>query len=106
MNRFTLSAGNILLSIPELGLRFWRPGILVMAVLTVSAAAFSQDAAGTKQEKKAGSISIHATGTFEVKLTPQKPDNKEAESAKIGRMSSDKQFHGDLEGTSAGEMLA
>ena len=45
-------------------------------------------------------------GTFEVKLTPQKPDNKEAESANIGRMSIDKQFHGDLEATSKGEMLA
>ena len=45
-------------------------------------------------------------GTFEVKLTPQKPDNKEAESAKIGRMSIDKQFHGHLEATTRGEMLA
>ena len=47
----------------------------------------------------------HAKGTFEVKLTPQKPDSKEAESAKLGRMSLDKQFHGDLEATSQGEML-
>lgn len=48
----------------------------------------------------------HATGTFEVKLTPQKPDNKEAESAGVGRMSIDKKFSGDLEATSQGEMLA
>src|SRR5580658_6327678 len=41
----------------------------------------------------------HASGTFEVKLTPQ-------ESANIGRMSIDKQFHGDLEATSKGEMLS
>ena len=47
-----------------------------------------------------------ATGTFEVKITPQKPDNKEAEAAALGRMSIDKQFRGDLEGTSKGEMLA
>ncbi len=46
-----------------------------------------------------------ANGTFEVKLTPQKPDNKEAESANLGRMSIDKQFQGDLEATSKGEML-
>ena len=46
----------------------------------------------------------HASGTFEVKTNPQKPDNKEAESAKIGRMSLDKQFQGDLEATSKGEM--
>lgn len=48
----------------------------------------------------------HATGTFEVKLTPQKPDNKEAESANLGRMSIDKKFVGDLEATSKGEMLS
>ncbi len=47
----------------------------------------------------------HASGTFDVKVTPQKPDNKEAEAAGFGRMSLDKQFHGDLEGTSKGEML-
>ena len=48
----------------------------------------------------------HARGTFEVKMTPQKPDNKEAESAKLGRMSIDKKFSGDLEATSQGEMLS
>ena len=48
----------------------------------------------------------HAKGTFEVKVTPEKPDNKEAETAKLARMSLDKQFHGDLEATSQGEMLA
>jgi hypothetical protein len=48
----------------------------------------------------------HASGTFEVKLTPQKPDNKEAESANLGRMSIDKKFSGDLEATSKGEMLS
>jgi hypothetical protein len=49
---------------------------------------------------------IQAHGTFEVKLTPQKPDNKEAESSNLGRMSIDKKFSGDLEGTSKGEMLS
>jgi hypothetical protein len=47
-----------------------------------------------------------ATGTFDVKITPQKPDNPPAEESKVGRMSIDKQFHGDLEATSKGEMLA
>ena len=51
-------------------------------------------------------MSTRARGTFEVKVTPQKPDNKDAEAANISRMSSDKQFHGDLEATSKGEMLA
>ena len=48
----------------------------------------------------------HATGPFDVKLAPQKPDNAPEEESKLGRMSIDKQFHGDLEGTSKGVMLS
>ena len=45
----------------------------------------------------------HASGTFEVKLNPQ-VDDKVGDPT-VGRMSSTKQFHGDLEGTSKGQML-
>ena len=51
-------------------------------------------------------MTSHASGTFEVKLTPQKPDNPEAEGANLGRMSIAKQFSGDLQAASRGEMLA
>lgn len=50
-------------------------------------------------------MTSHANGAFEVKLTPQSPDDK-AESATVGKFSLDKTFQGDLEGTSKGEMLA
>lgn len=50
-------------------------------------------------------MTTRASGMFEVKLTPQAQDDKAAAAA-IGRMSIDKQFHGDLEATSKGEMLA
>jgi hypothetical protein len=43
----------------------------------------------------------NAHGEFEVKLLPQSDAD-----APIGRMSIDKQFHGDLEATGKGEMLA
>lgn len=46
-------------------------------------------------------MSTQARGTFEVKLTPQATD-----AADLGRMSIDKQFHGDLEAASKGEMLS
>ena len=46
-----------------------------------------------------------ATGTFEVKLNPLAPYNQD-EGAALGRLSIDKQFHGDLEATSKGEMLS
>ena len=51
-------------------------------------------------------MAIHVSGEFDVKVTPQKPDNKEAEAAGLGRMSIDKQFHGALAATSKGEMLS
>jgi hypothetical protein len=44
----------------------------------------------------------HASGTFEVKLVPQTSERQDTD---LGRMSIDKQFHGDIEGTSKGEML-
>jgi Protein of unknown function (DUF3224) len=45
-----------------------------------------------------------ATGPFEVKLNPQSAYNADP-AAMVARMSIDKQFHGDLEATSKGEML-
>ena len=48
----------------------------------------------------------HATGPFEVKLAPQNADNPQAQAAGMGRMSLDKQFHGDLEAMGQGEMLS
>jgi hypothetical protein len=46
-------------------------------------------------------MSKRATGPFDVKLTPQ----AEGEDMSVGRMMLDKQFHGDLEATSKGQML-
>lgn len=47
----------------------------------------------------------HARGPFDVSLKPLEPYNK-SEGAGLGRMSIDKQFHGDLEAVSQGEMLS
>ncbi len=54
--------------------------------------------------QKGAAVTTHAAGTFEVKVIPQEPENK-VEGATLGRMSLDKQFHGDLQATSKGEML-
>jgi len=45
----------------------------------------------------------HATGPFTVKLTPQPA---EGETTTLARMAIDKQFHGELEAVSQGQMLA
>ena len=72
-----------------------------LAVGTMRPVHAQPPAAGARQ-KEAG-VSTHARGTFDVKLAPQ-PLEETAEGT-LGRMSIDKQFHGDIEGTSKGQML-
>jgi hypothetical protein len=48
-------------------------------------------------------MTARATGTFDVKLSPLPPDDESGSA--VGRMSIDKRYHGDLEGTGRGEML-
>lgn len=47
----------------------------------------------------------HASGTFEVRLAPQDLSGP-GQAAGLGRLFIDKQFQGDLEATSTGEMLS
>ena len=49
-------------------------------------------------------VTQQANGAFDVKMTPQKDEG--AGDATIGRMTIVKQYHGDLEGLAAGQMLA
>lgn len=89
--------------------RFKTTGVLVIlcvafgSCLAVYTHVHAQDTNGVQ---KGAVMANHASGPFDVKLTPQKPDNKEAEAANLSRMSVDKQYHGDIEGTGKGEMLA
>ncbi|MBV9146065.1 MAG: DUF3224 domain-containing protein [Acidobacteria bacterium] len=46
---------------------------------------------------------MHATGSFDIKMTPA---GGGGDGKTFPRFTSDKQFHGDLQGTSFGEMLA
>jgi len=50
-------------------------------------------------------MATHASGTFEVKVTPQAQQENIGDPT-VGRLSLDKQFHGDLEASSKGQMLA
>jgi hypothetical protein len=54
---------------------------------------------------KGAGVATQAKGTFEVKVVPQAAEDKVGDPT-VGRMSIDKQFRGDLEGTSKGQMLA
>jgi hypothetical protein len=49
---------------------------------------------------------MHASGYFDVTLAPQPADNPQVRSAQIDRLSIDKKYHGDVQGTSTGQMQA
>jgi hypothetical protein len=74
---------------------------LLLATVTIHAQTNTKSSTHEKEEI----VSLHANGPFEVKIDPQPPDEKGGGPA-IGRMLLDKQFHGDLEATSKGTMLA
>src|SRR3954470_23630636 len=57
----------------------------------------------TVHAQKGAAMTKHASGTFDVKITPQKDEG--IGDPTIGRMSVEKQFQGDLEGTSGAQML-
>ena len=75
-------------------------------IVSLACFAVAQDSSqGQAPSNKGNMSSGHARGTFEVKMIPQTAD-EQAQAASIGRMSFDKQWHGDLTGVSKGEMLA
>jgi len=49
-------------------------------------------------------VTQRGNGTFQVRVAPLAPYNQEDKT--LGRFSIDKEFHGDLEATSKGEMLS
>lgn len=68
-------------------------------------AAFAQtQSAGATDTNKESRLNGHASGSFEIKMVRQPITEEEAKTISV-RMTSDKQFQGDLEGTSTGEML-
>jgi hypothetical protein len=54
--------------------------------------------------QKETSMTTHASGTFDVTVKPLAREDP-SEDPSLGRMSIEKQFHGDFEGTGRGEML-
>jgi len=75
-----------------------RNGILCVALGL--AAGLTQT---TAHGQKGATMAKHASGTFDVKIAPQKDEG--IGDPTIGRMSVDKVYHGDLEGTGAAQML-
>lgn len=82
--------------------------LIVLAFGAYGAPSESASAAASKQshapQQKTQTMTKRASGTFQVKLVPQPPE-QHADS-RLGRMTIDKTFSGDLEGTSKGQMLS
>lgn len=76
----------------------------VWCALNVVAPAEGQTRAAPGATRKEAVVTRRARGTFDVKLTPQADSG--SGHATLGRMTIDKQFHGDLEAGSQGQMLS
>ncbi|MGA7646333.1 MAG: DUF3224 domain-containing protein [Terriglobales bacterium] len=81
--------------------------VVILALLSLSATnSFSQNKDAAKTLPKDVPMTLHATGAFDAKTTPLPADDATGGAAvNISRYALDKQYHGDLEGTSKGEML-
>ncbi len=76
---------------------------LLIALLLVSFSQLAIPQIPSTHETR--TMSQHATGTFEIKLTPETLSDTDADRT-LARMSIRKTFHGPLDATSSGEMLS
>ena len=76
-------------------------GLLVLCSALSFPQTQPQEHGDSPKEKK---LSAHATGAFDVKISPLALSEESAD-PKLGRMAIAKQYHGDLEATAKGEML-
>jgi len=75
--------------------------VVAMILQILATSALTQNSGTANQTH--GAAMTHAKGTFTVKLEPQKDEPSDP---KLARLTIDKQFTGDLEGTSHGQMLS
>ena len=76
-------------------------GIFLSAIPPAEAQSTAPRSAGIHQERVVTTV---ARGTFDVTMKPL-PSDEIAEAAALGRMSIQKQLHGDITGSSKGQML-
>lgn len=72
--------------------------------LGVAAAAWLGAASAAQPATEPAAMHVH--GTFDVDIHPQQPDNIQAQASQVSRLSLDKRYHGALDASAQGEMLA
>jgi hypothetical protein len=82
---------------------FTRAAVFAASLFAATSPAHAQIAQPTVPTKGTPMTS-QATGTFEVKVKPL-PEDEKVPGVAVGRMSIDKTFKGDIDGTSKGEMM-
>jgi hypothetical protein len=78
----------------------------ILTVCTIAGCVLAIYPQNTVRPQREKAVIHHVSGSFEVKIQPQTADNAPARESGLGRMSIDKQFHGDLDAVSKGEMLS
>ena len=78
--------------------------LAIVLGLTLAGLAISVRADAGASESIQKEVTMTARGTFEVKMTPQPPDD--GDGGGFDRLFGDKQFHGELDAVSRGQMLA
>ena len=82
----------------------WVTAVVAVVVgVCAFAAARQKSESGASSQTAAKAKTMHASGSFEIQM---KPEGGGSDGKTFPRFTSDKQFQGDLEGTSVGEMLA
>ena len=77
--------------------------LAIVLGLTLAGVAISVGADTGASEATQKEVTMTARGTFEVKMTPQPPDDSAG--GGFDRLFGEKQFHGELDATSKGQML-
>lgn len=82
-----------------------RLALPLFCLICSVASARAQSAPAPSSDNKGKTMAYHAKGSFEPTNTPQPPEDK-AEGSTLARMSGVKKWHGDLEGSSVGQLLS
>src|SRR5437879_5594534 len=82
-----------------------RIAVTIVAVCVLFSLGQAQSSAPSIPAQQEKVLTTQVRGNFDVKLTPEALADKDADKT-LARMSIDKQFHGDLDATSKGEMLS